>query len=266
MKKAILLVAYGAGNPLARAGLLAFEKHCRERFLHWPVRWAYSSLLIRERIARQKQKSDSVRKALMRLYYEKFRAVAIQPLQTICGREYEEIKETVEDVSRETGLQCSLGKPLLNESGDAWPLARAIIAHMPKERNFGEDVVFMGHGARHPAVRLYEDLGVALALMDQRTHLGTMSGRTALEDILPRLTSPVVWLLPLFAGIGQHALRDMAGDGGESWKSRIEARGHKCLPVLRGMAEYEQIGALWLDNLGQAIASLAPAFDNQFFS
>ena len=36
---------------------------------------------------------------------------------------------------------------------------------------------------------------------------------------------------------GDHALNDMAGDGPESWKSRLEAAGYETECVLHGLGE-----------------------------
>ena len=69
MKKAILLVAYGAGTVSGRDGLQNFESLCRARFPNLPLRWAFTSFKLRERIAYERQKSDSVRKALLRLCF-----------------------------------------------------------------------------------------------------------------------------------------------------------------------------------------------------
>ena len=72
MKRAILLVAFGASSAQGQSALKSFDARVRARFPGLPVRWAYTSLLLRERLARARQKSDSVLKALRRLCFEKF--------------------------------------------------------------------------------------------------------------------------------------------------------------------------------------------------
>lgn len=256
MKKAILLVAYGASNIMGRAGLRFFENICRGQFADFPIRWAFSSLLLRERLARARQKSDSVPKALQRLRYENFQSVAIQPLQTIRGREHEEICSVAERAMGEGGFRCSVGAPLLSAPEDAPRLASALMSHLPAERRKDECVVFMGHGARHPSGVLYGELAEALQELDQNIYLGAMNSPPDLESILPNLHSRVVWLLPLLSIIGQHALRDMAGPPPTSWKSIISAQGHDCRPVLKGMAESEKISGIWLEHLRLAAQNL----------
>lgn len=256
MKKAILLAAYGAGTVRGRDGIRAFENLCRMRFPNFPLRWAYTSLKLRERIALERQKSDSVHKALMRLYFEKYECIAIQPLQTISGREYEDVFQNAMGIATEKGLKVVLGRPLLSECANLERIAGALLEALPTERKTNENVIFMGHGARHPAVNLYDRLAQVLFAMDRGVYIGTLSGERRLEKILPQLHSRRVWLIPLLSLIGGHALRDMAGDNADSWKSRINLSGHECIPVLRGLSQNSAVAQIWLDNLAGALEKL----------
>lgn len=253
MKTAILLAAFGASNIQGRKSLANFEAACKSRF-RLPTRWAYTSPLLRERLALQRQKSDSVSKALWRLRYEGYEAVAVQPLQTIPGREYGQVCEACQLISEQTGMACAVGNPLLG--CDLENVARALLKHLPEGRDPGENVVFMGHGAKHPAWSLYCDLNKAMQGLDSGVFVGAMSGASGLDDILPQLNSRIVWLMPLFSTVGGHTLRDMAGSGPKSWKSRLEAAGHLCSPVYSGMLESPDLAAIWLENLAIAINQL----------
>lgn len=253
MKKAILLVAYGSANPGGRAGLDNFEARCRARFSEYPLRWAYTSAILRSRLAEKRQKSDSVEKAITRLHFENFQAVAVQPLQTICGRENEAVRDSVMAAAASTGIVCAIGQPLLCGQTTISKVAAALLAAFPAQRKPDEDIVFMGHGARHPASRAYAELDAEIAKIDKRTHIASMNGPLGLEAILPRLASKKVWLLPLLSVVGRHALHDMAGEHPESWKSRLETRGHICTPVLQGMAQWEKVADIWLDSLAELL-------------
>lgn len=254
MKRAILLVAYGPGNPAGRFGLASFEACCHARYPAITIRWAYTSPVLRERLARQKQKSDSVSKALLRLYYERYEAIAIQPLHTIPGREFEDICHAAEATSAQCRMRCRVGRPLLEAGPGA--VAEALLAHIPEARQADEDVIFMGHGAKHNSDYMYGELGQALGGIDKRVFIGTMGGTLSLDTVLPLLTSRVVWLLPLLSSIGLHALRDMAGSQPASWKARLEQGGHECRPVLTGLAESPQMAEIWLQHLDYALAGL----------
>ena len=229
MKTAILLVAYGTSSPQGRGSLRQFDAWVRERFPGICVRWALSSELLRTRLTRARQKNDSVLKALRRLCLENFTHVAVQPLQIIPGSEHTDVRADADE---------------------------AVLAHLPEERRADEDVVLMGHGSRKQAVTAYAALAGAVQALDARVHVGTMSGALELEALLPRLTSRRVWLMPLLSVVGRHTLEDMAGDAPDSWRSRIEAAGHTCAPVVRGTAEYRAFADIWLRHLEDAVAAL----------
>lgn len=254
---ALLLAAYGAANHHSQRAIRNFEAACRERFDALPVRWAFTSVILRERMANMRKKSDSILKALEKLWHEKYLCVAIQPLQAIPGQEYNYVAQAAQKAVLTCGLDCEVGQPLMSIAEDAQKVAAALAAHLPEERKTGEDVVFVGHGARHENFYLYRDLACALSAQDRHLHLGAMSGDLPLENILPGLHSEVIWLIPLLSVIGRHAGNDICGDGPASWRSQIERAGHKCLPVLRGISEYHAIAEIWLDNLAQAVATLA---------
>lgn len=256
MKKALLLAGYGSANPEGRQGLRGFESLCRARFPGLTIRWAFTSAQARTRMAALRQKSDSLTKALQRLHYERYDAVAIQPLQTIPGREYEDVRRCVEEAKSDTGLICALGAPVMRDDSDLDRALGALLEHAPPERGKNDEVLFMAHGAMHSAGKLYEKLAARVTESCSGIHLAAMSGHPTLEETLPMLNSDVVWLLPLLSVIGSHALRDMAGAGATSWKSRIEATGRICRPVLRGMTQTAGFARIWLDNLESAITSL----------
>lgn len=256
MKTAILLVAYGTSSPQGRGSLRQFDAWVRERFPGISVRWALSSELLRTRLTRARQKNDSVLKALRRLRLENFTHVAVQPLQIIPGSEHTDVRADADEAGRLDGLHVSIGRPLLAGDEDIRAAARAVLAHLPQERRPDEDVVLMGHGSRKQAVTAYAALAGAVQALDARVHVGTMSGALELEALLPRLTSRRVWLMPLLSVVGRHTLEDMAGDAPDSWRSRIEAAGHACAPVVRGTAEYRAFADIWLRHLEDAVAAL----------
>ena len=256
MKTAILLVAYGTSSPQGRGSLRQFDAWVRERFPGICVRWALSSELLRTRLTRARQKNDSVLKALRRLCLENFTHVAVQPLQIIPGSEHTDVRADADEAGRLDGLHVSIGTPLLACDEDIRAAAQAVLAHLPEERRADEDVVLMGHGSRKQAVTAYEALAGAVQALDARVHVGTMSGALELEALLPRLTSRRVWLMPLLSVVGRHTLEDMAGDAPDSWRSRIEAAGHTCAPVVRGTAEYRAFADIWLRHLEDAVAAL----------
>ena len=59
IKKAILLVAFGTSDPEAAKAFEVVEKRARERFPGVETRWAYTSRMIRAKLAKQGKPLDS---------------------------------------------------------------------------------------------------------------------------------------------------------------------------------------------------------------
>jgi len=256
MKQGILLAAFGSSGRQNESVLQLFDAEVRARFPGFAVRWAFTSLLMRERLAMERKKTDSVRKALEKMAFERYSHVAVQPLQCIPGQEYGDVLEETLALSRERDIVVRVGTPLLHSDEDVAAAAAALLRHLPAEREEHEAVVWVGHGTRHPATARYEALAHTVRLRDPLVYVGTMYDAPALPRILEELRerrSRHVWLLPLLAVVGRHALRDLAGPEELSWKSRIEAAGIACTPVLKGSAEYAGFIQIWLDHLEQAL-------------
>ncbi len=276
-KKAILLVAFGSGSPQGESTLRRVRNRVHARFPNISVRLAFTSLLMCRRLAEARKKTDSVAKALRKLHFERYTHVAVQSLHAIPGAEYSGLVQEVQSAQSYFD-KISLGAPLLATEADLMPAAKALLHHVPKSRQAHEHVVFMGHGTKHMAHAHYEAFAACVNALDSRVHIGTMDGDYELEGILPKLAegcvpeprldtaqshdehvavvAPRVWLMPLLSVVGHHATQDMAGQGPESWRSRIEAEGYACKPILRGIADSADFVELWMDNLAVALEGL----------
>lgn len=266
-KQGILLVAFGSGSRQGESTLRLFDARVRERFPGVSVRWAFTSVLMRERLASAQKKSDSVGKALRRMAFEGFSRIALQPLHVVPGLEYREVTEEAARFAVETarrrngcGARLTVGAPLLSgRPGSLERACRALLLSAPPERRPDEAVLWMGHGSRHASSARYRILGERVNEADPLVFVGTINGETRLDDLLPRLAGTRrAWLLPLLSVVGRHALEDMSGPSPASWKSRLAAAGIEGLPVLRGMAEAPAFADIWLDHLETALSGPEP--------
>lgn len=218
MKQAILIVAVGAATSQGQNGLAAFRLRVEAAFPDLPVRLALASERVRSRLARQGKKSDSVEKALLKLHYEKFSHVAVQPLYSLAGVEYEEIARTVADFRLHCpDLNIVVGRPLLacpgaaahivhqagnqvenrtgnlaacadnssaNNSSEVESIASALLNSLPLERKPDEPIIWMGHGSRYAADDAYAMLAKALRRRDPLAFVATMDGAVNLDSVL----------------------------------------------------------------------------------
>ena len=107
MKRGILLAAFGSGSSQGESTLRRFDAQVRKAFPDVSVRWAFTSMLMRERLASERKKSDSVHKALKKMAFEKFTHVAVQPVHVIPGLEYGDIVSDADEL-RADGTFASL--------------------------------------------------------------------------------------------------------------------------------------------------------------
>lgn len=264
MKKGILLAAFGSSREAAHLALHSFEERVRARFPGVPARWAFSSGVIRGKLADQGMKTDSVAKALEKMRFEKYTHVAVQSLHVIPGEEFHDLAA---DAARfgpggpgpHRFTRISVGGPLMAAPGDLPRAADAAAALVPADRPPGQGIIFMGHGTWSPGDLAYDDLARELARRDPLLLVATLDGSLTIEAARDRLLAQGVAacrLIPLVALAGRHVQRDMCGPQPGSWQSILQAAGIAATCTPTGAADHPAFASIWLDHLEQALREL----------
>jgi sirohydrochlorin cobaltochelatase len=252
-KIGILLVAFGSSIPGAQVSFDNIDRQTKEKYPGIDVRWAYTSTIIRKKLARQGKHLDSPEVALAKMQDEGFTHVAVQSLHTIGGSEYHDLRRTVGAFEMMGGFQrIILGYPLLATQEDMQRSVAAIIKAIPGERKKGDAVVLMGHGTHHPSNAFYAALMFQLQLEDPNIFVGTVEGYPEVDlikELLLKKGIKKAWLMPFMSVAGDHAKNDMAGDEDDSWKSILTKAGIQCVPILKGTAEFDDFVAIWVDHI-----------------
>jgi sirohydrochlorin cobaltochelatase len=252
-KVGILLVAFGSSQPGAQISFENIDNNTRAAYPGIPVRWAYTSHIIRKKLAKQGKHLDSPEVALAKMQDEGFTHVAVQSLHTIGGAEYHDLRRTVGAFRAMGGFQrILLGYPLLATQEDMQLAVAAILKTIPKHRQKGDAVVLMGHGTHHPSNAFYAALMWQLQLKDPNIFVGTVEGYPEADDIREILLQKKikkVYLMPLMSVAGDHAKNDMAGEEDDSWKSIFTKAGIQCVPILKGTAEYQDFVDIWVSHI-----------------
>ncbi len=262
VRKAILLGAFGTSVPEAQKALEGIEGRVRSEFPGTEVRWAYTSRIIRAKMAKEGKRFESPETALARLMDEGYTHVAVLSLQTIPGEEFHDLTRNAHLFEQMAGgfQKVVVARPLLSSHQDMERAAKAMLKNLPDERKSEDAVLLMGHGSsKHPADGLYLAMNEVLRELDARSFMGTVEGYPSIDDLLPKLKagkSKKVYLVPFMAVAGDHARKDMAGDEPESWKSVLNKNGFTTEPVLKGTIENPEVVAIWLDHLKTAVTQL----------
>ncbi len=256
-KVGILLVAFGSSEASAQVSFERIDRQVKKTYPGIPVRWAFSSHIIRHKLAKQGKELDSPQVALAKMADEKFTHVAVQSLHTIAGAEFHDLRRVIEGFKVMGAFQrITLGNPLMATQKDMQKVVDAVIKSIPDTRKAEEAVVLMGHGTHHPANAFYAALMYQVQLQDPNVFVGTVEGYPEVDFIKNRLKKKGIvkaYLMPMMSVAGDHAKNDMAGPEEDSWKSILTDAGIDCQVVLKGTAEYDPFIQIWTDHVGQAL-------------
>ncbi|MBT8353583.1 MAG: sirohydrochlorin cobaltochelatase [Desulfofustis sp.] len=252
-KVGILLVAFGSSEDSAQVSFENIDKKVKATYPGIPVKWAYTSHIIRKKLAGQGKELDSPEVALAKMADEDFTHVAVQSLHTIGGAEYHDLHRSINAFTVMGAFEnILLGYPLLATQEDLERTVEAILANLPAERNKEEAVVLMGHGTHHPSNAFYSALNFQVQLRDPYVFIGTVEGYPELDTIqalLQKNDIKKVYLMPFMSVAGDHAKNDMAGDEDDSWKSILTKEGYEVVTVLKGTAEFDEFVEIWVDHV-----------------
>ena len=254
-KSAILVVSFGTSLPEARQAIDNLVNTARKAFADSEVRLAFTSNIIRRKIARES--GDIIPnpvQALAQLNDEGFRNVCVMPTHIIPGEEFDEIAEVVDAFASLEGKygfeSLSLGTPFLNGVDDCEGMADLLIARFRAQlKDKDTAIILMGHGTpEHFANALYSQLQLALDTKAYgRFFIGTVEAAPKIEDVIRKLKRhPEVKKLvlsPLMIVAGDHAHNDLAGkDDPDSWLNVLKSAGYKNISTyLVGLGQDENI-------------------------
>ena len=253
-KKGILLVTFGSSYPEAQKAFKNIEKEVKQAYSDTHIRWAYTSSMIREKLASKDKELLSPAEALARMKDQGFTHVAVQSLHVIKGSEYQDLESVVDGFRSmyDENWHIVLGSPLLSDPESLPKVRDCMLENIPEARKKDEAVIFMGHGTYHPSNAFYQAMFYQFQKKDNLTYIGTIGGSPGIDRILSELAKKdvdKVFLMPFMSVAGDHAKNDMAGDGEDSWKSVLQEEGYKVEVILKGMGEYDNIANIWVENL-----------------
>ncbi len=154
-------------------------------------------------------------------------------------------------------MKISVGRPLLDSAADLDRFSEALINVLPPERKPEAAIVLMGHsnvgGSNN---QLFRALAYKLKQRDRLIFTATLDGALDFDAVRQEMLACRVrkaYLMPLMIAAGNHALRDLAGDGGAAWRVILERDGIQCVPALKGLGEYDSLAAFFCDKLCAAL-------------
>lgn len=250
---AILLVAFGTTVKDAWGAFDTLENMVKEEFPDFSVSWAFTSKIVRKRLAERGDFVDSPEEAFLKLSNKGIKNIAIQSLHLIPGIEFDKLSKSIHEEADSLFKNVLLGMPLLNDGEDLEDVKKALLKIIPAERKKEEAVIFMGHGSEnHSAGKIYISMNKKLNDIDNKILLATVEGEPSFGEIFKQIEELEVkrcWLIPFMSVAGDHARNDMAGSDDSSWKSILEKNGYYVNPIFKGVGEEREVAQVWVNHL-----------------
>ena len=260
MKKAILVVSFGTSYLDAlEKSIGKIEKEIDNYFKEYDVYRVFTA----HRIIRKLKKNYNIdiltpEEALEDLYNKGYEEVIIQPLHIIPGEEFQYIRH-VQDHYKDRFKILKLGRPIFYYQGieklpEDYSLFIKSVEHLFEGH---EGIIMLGHGTPNPSNAVYGCLQCVLEDEGyENVFVGTVEGYPTFETVLKRIKKKnikEVRLIPLLLVAGEHAIKDMASDDENSWKSMLEANDIKANPYIHGLGEIDSFEKLYINRIEDLI-------------
>ncbi len=261
-KEGILIASFGTSMPEAKKAIDNLVDSAKRAFPDTEVRVAYTSNIIRRKIAREQNTViPTPAEALAQMNDEGFTHVYVMPMHIIPGEEYDDISSLVNGFASIEGKygfkKICIGAPYLSSVKDCDVMAQILVKRFEKDlARKGTAVVLMGHGTpEHIANAMYSQLQLSLdAAAPGRFFVGTVEAAPTVDHVtaaLKRAKPKALVLSPLMIVAGDHANNDLAGeDDGESWINRLRAAGFRNISTyLVGLGEDGNMAELFVTKI-----------------
>ena len=249
----ILIASFGTGVASARASIDAVEQ-ALARQAGLPHTCAFTSEAVRSILARRGESVPSAAQALEAAAHAGARRVFVQPTHMLYGGEYEKLRAEV-STARPCFEKLCLGAPLLAGSAEVRCLARVLAEAYPPRK--GERLVLVGHGAAHFADIVYPAMQTVFRMEGRGdVYVGTLKGWPGFDEVLAQLKEDgcgQALPVPFMLVAGDHALNDMAGEDGQSWKARLQQAGFSVRCTMAGLGLLPGVQQMYAEHLREGL-------------
>ncbi len=254
-RDAILLVAFGTSADAGKRAYSNIEESVSAQFPEHAIYWAFTSQMIRNKLAGRGETVFSIGEALTQINSDSIKTVAVQSLHVVPGEEFNELISEVnayQTANPSSFQNLTIGRPLLDNFEDMTLVADALVSSLPEEKADDEAVIWLGHGHHYGVCDLnYVAVESQLKQYDPNALVGLVEGGITFDYILSKLKATgakTVWLSPMMVVSGVHVIEDLVGEE-DSWKSELIAEGFTIKEHLPGMGEFDAIADIFVKHI-----------------
>jgi len=278
---AIVIAAFGT-TTRAMVTFDIFEAQLRnelpEADRDLPIRWAFTSEIVRERANKKFAAAGNPRRflslpqVLANLEAEGYRKIAVQPLHIFPGQEYQEVKQTVE-AFRLLDLRIAYGGTLLHEWPEVFEAVTALEENFISPEQGCNLLVVHGTPKTFPGSNsTYLGLDRYLEHKYSNVYVGGVDGILTREQALDRVRQcrpRMVKMIPFMYVAGDHIMNDIMGAADNpsdpSWAVELRQDGISVDVVsafydgqsyFKGLGFYPEINRMFIRQLRESLRRL----------
>ncbi len=286
-KTAILLASFGTTVPSGVKALDNIAEQVRKAYPGTEVRITFTSNMVRavwkkRRAEAQKWLDQGISTEILHvkniiqamgdLQEDGFRNIIVQPTHMFYMEQSYDLTNYISALGSIKTLKSKwrpfdtvvMGRPALGMPSDRYSyqsdidrVVKSLAGDVEMAGKEGASLLYMGHGNDNWSTGIYAETEKKMraAYPDVQTFIGVVEGTPALNDLLPaiqRAGSKKIILRPFMITAGDHAVNDMAGAEGDSWKSILTVEGFTVQPVLEGLGSNTVFAALFVENIADA--------------
>ncbi len=255
--RAILVVSFGTSvNETRTKTLEAIEQRIQTAYPDFLHERAWTSKVLRKKVLETDGLTiQSVPESLTQLSLNGIREVYIQPTFVTCGGEYHTLIQEASAFQHQFQT-LRISSPLMKQEEDFTSIIQAVTQSSSYQQPASNELLlFMGHGTTDGDDFLYDQLDQAFKVSGHaHIFLKTLRSASSVDEIISfarehKITK--ITLAPFMIVAGRHAVKDMAGDHADSWKSRLEQAGFQVHCNMTGLGELPKIQQLFVHKLDQ---------------
>lgn len=261
-KQALVVISFGSTFDDTRVkDIGGIEQALADAFPQFDTFRAFTSVVIRRRLAARGIIIDDPAAVLDKLYKAGYSTVVLQPTHLLHGEEFEQKILNLKAEYEGQFESIIISKPLITEEEDYGLTAAALITQFP-DLGQNEGIVFMGHGTPRANNKAhgytYNKMQSVFDELQAPVLIGTVEDEDSpnLATLLERLKNrgySKVHLLPFMIVAGDHANNDMINED-DSWRSQIEKLGVETECHLNGIGRYKAIQSLYVQHMLRALS------------
>ncbi len=283
-RAAIVVASFGTTIPLAIQSITNIVERIRKAYPKCEVRLTFTSNIIRSIWRNRQAESEkwlelgipgeilyvkNIISTIGDLREDGYKNILVAPTHMFYMEQTHDLNSYVRGLSSIRTMkkkwapfeQIALSRPALGMPGtvfdyheDIRVAAKKLARDVAQAREMDAALVYVGHGNKYWSTGVYAETAKEMNSMypEVKTFVGVVEGNPDVHCIIRDLQAAgvkKVLLKPFMIVAGDHAIKDMAGDQGNSWQTLLKKEGFEVEAVLDGLGNNDEFADIFVEHI-----------------